>query len=161
MNGDGENDRVYISLDNERGGFRSQDTSLYSSLNCGEIVDGDCRGGLRYHTRHSSSHNPGNHGRLLRLSVASSFVHGSIHDSGRGDSSGDDGRRGLRSQDTIHSSFVNSVEVVDGDGRGGYRSHTIPFPSHNIGEIGRLLGFSVHGNDRSGNRSHTSQLPSY
>ena len=44
-------------------------------------------------------------------------------------------------------------KVSDVDGRGGYRYHISPSPSHNSGGIGRLLGLSVHVHDISGHGS--------
>ena len=61
----------------------------------------------------------------------------------RGDISADDGRRVFRSQDTSHSSFQKNEEVFDGDWRGGYRSHTSHYFSHNPDDHGRLLHLSV------------------
>ena len=60
-----------------------------------------------------------------------------------GDQSGDGGRSGLRSQNTIHSYFINCGASVDGYGRGGYMSYTSHSPSHNIGGNGRFLGCSI------------------
>ena len=34
-----------ITVDDNIRGFRSQETSQYSFSNCGESIDGDCRGG--------------------------------------------------------------------------------------------------------------------
>ena len=70
-------------------------------------------------------------------------------------------RRGSRSQTIIHYSFHNYVEIVDDDGRSRYRSQTRPYPSHNSGEIGRSLGFYIHGRDKSGHRYHTIQFYSH
>ena len=42
-------------------------------------VDVDGRGGYRYYTSHSSSHNGGVHGRLLSLSVSSFPVDNTVH----------------------------------------------------------------------------------
>ena len=66
---------------------------------------------------------------MLHLSGASNCVHESVDDNETCDSRGDDGRRGIRSQDTIHYYFHDSGESVDGDGRSGYRSQTSPYPS--------------------------------
>ena len=113
MNGDGGDEMQYIigddgdkrgdiSVDDGRHGFRSQETSQYLSHNCGEIVDGDWRGGCRSHTIHYSSHNPEYHNRLLCLSIPYLCVHESLHDNERTDVSGDGARFLLRSQYTIH-----------------------------------------------------------
>ena len=63
------NSKVYHSGDkigdNGRFGYRYQETSNFSSLNCVSRFDIDCIGGYRSHNRHSSSHNAGVHGRLL------------------------------------------------------------------------------------------------
>ena len=79
--------------------------------------------------------------------------------------SGDDGKHIFRSQETNHSYFQNSLEIVDGDGRGAYRSQTSHSTSHNPGELVILSGLyfsscpvvkSVHGDDIVVYRSHTS-----
>ena len=70
------------------------------------------------------------------LSVAYHFVNESLHGNEIGDSSGDYGRRGFRSQETRRSFFHNRGEIVDGYGRCVYRYYTTPFPYHNPGEFG-------------------------
>ena len=105
ITGDNVEKRTGISVDGEKCGFRSQDTSLSSSRNCGESVDGDCICRYRSHTIHSSSCNPGGRGILLRLSVASCCVHEIIYKKEKGDISGDNLIHGFRYQETIHSSF--------------------------------------------------------
>ena len=107
----------------------------------GETFDSYYRGGYMFQTSHSSSHNTGDHGRLLRLYVDSRGVSDILHENIRGDSRGDYGICGSRYPDISHSSFHNDGESVDGDGRSGYRSHTIPSPYHNSGELHRYLGF--------------------
>ena len=52
-----------------------------------------------------------------------------------------DGRGGFSSRKTVHSSSRNFVAIVDGYGRGGYRSHTIHSPSHNQGFYERIFLF--------------------
>ena len=79
----------------------------------------------------------------------------------RFNSSGNDGRRGFRSQETSHSYLQNKLESVEDDGRGVYRSQTRLYTYHNQGGIGILLGFYDNGNARSGNRSQTIQITSY
>ena len=97
----------------------------------------------------------------MRLYVTSCNIHKSIHDNEKDDSRGDDGRRGIMSQDTIHSPIHSHREIVDGDGISGYMFQTGPSPSHNQGEFGILLIFFVHGHDISGHRSQTSHHYSY
>ena len=122
--------RSYISSDagDERGdisgddgicGCRSKETSHCYFQYFGECFDGDGRGGYRSQTIYSSYHNPGDHGRLLCISIASRCVHKILHDNKRSDIDGDDGRRGFMSQDTIHYSFLNNEERADSDGIGG------------------------------------------
>ena len=122
--------------------------SDYYSL---ETSVGDGRGGFRY--QETIQYSPGNFEFYCC-----------------GDQSGDGGRSGLRSQNTIHSYFINCGANVDCDGRGGYMSHTSHSPSHNIGGDGRFLGCSiyscpvhesVHGDERGGHRSQTSHLLSH
>ena len=60
---------------------------------------------------------------------------------------------GSRSQDPRKPSFHNRVTRVDVEGKGGYRSQTRHYYSHNQGEHGRLLTFSgdtVGGDGRIG-----------
>ena len=66
-----------------------------------------------------------------------------MEDNVRGDSRGDDGRLGSRSQEIINYYFHNYVESVDGDGRSWYGSHTSPSPSQYSCGIVKLFGFSV------------------
>ena len=73
---------------------------------------------------------------MLCLSIVSLPVHKSVHGDEIGDSSGDDGRGGFRSQDTSHSSFCNCLESVDVVEIGGYRSQIIHSTSHNTGCLG-------------------------
>ena len=87
------------------------------------------------HTRHSYSHNPDDRNRLLDVYVASRPVYEIVHGDKRGDNIGDYGRYGFRYQDTRHYSFQNHLEIFDGYVRCGYRYQTIPYPSHNTGEI--------------------------
>ena len=94
ISGDGDKG-CDISVEYGRCGSRSQKTSHYYSRNHGETVDGDLRGGYRYQTSHSSSHNPVDHGKLLHLSVASNIVHESLNDNGICGSRGDDVRHGI------------------------------------------------------------------
>ena len=98
---------------------------------------------------------------MFCLSDASRFFSKVLHGNKIGDSSGDDGKTGFSSQETIHYSFQNRVDIFNGDGISGYRYHTIPSLSHNPGGISILLGFSVCDYDRSGHRSQTIHLPSY
>ena len=79
--GDGES-RGGIRVEDGRCGYRSKDT-----FHLGETVGGGGIFGYRYQTSHYSSHNPGENGILL-----------SIPEFERGDSKGDDERRGSRSQ---------------------------------------------------------------
>ena len=74
---------IMVVIVDERGGihgdhgirrFSSQDTSHSSFQNCGDIFDDYGRGVYSYHTRHSSSHNPGDHGIFLCLYVSSHNV---------------------------------------------------------------------------------------
>ena len=111
---DGENmdDR---SVDYGRCVSRYKEISHYSSRNIKETVDGDCRGVYRSHNRHYSSHNPGEHDRLLRISADYIRVDDSLHGNIPGEIRGGYGRHGSRSQETSHSSFHNDVESVDGD----------------------------------------------
>ena len=61
---------VMTEMDN---GIKIPDTL---PLEIGEkLLIGDLRGGYRYHTSLSSSHNPCDNGRLLCLSIASRLVH--------------------------------------------------------------------------------------
>ena len=99
--------RGHIIFVDVRRGSRYQETSHYSPLHNGENVDGDWRGGYRYHTRNCYSHNPGDHGIFLIVSVAYLRVHEIIHVKKRGNSSGDDGKCGFRFQETSHSTFQN------------------------------------------------------
>ena len=81
--------------DDGRGGYRYQDTSHSYSCNHGAGVDVDRRGGYRSQTNHSSSHNPGGHGRLLSLPASSCTVDDNVDKderlrySGQGDERGD------------------------------------------------------------------------
>ena len=63
-------ERVDISGGNGSRGFRSQETSHYYFHNHVESVYGDVRGEDRYQTSQSYSHNPGDRGILLGLTVA-------------------------------------------------------------------------------------------
>ena len=85
-----------------RRGSRSKGTSYYSYLNILQIADGDWRGGYRYQTNHSPSHNPGDHGRLLRVSVDTCHVAAIINDNVEGDIRDDNERSGSMSQYIIH-----------------------------------------------------------
>ena len=140
---------------------------------------GDVSLGYQYRdTRHSSSHHcnvdQGHHGRdcvsWLSSGLDEDFISDDISlgvytDDGRGGlryqetnqsssrnsivyricyRSGDDGICGFLSQDTRNSSFLNCLASVDGDGRVGYRSHTSHSNYHNRGGSGRLLGSSVY-----------------
>ena len=98
---DGE-ERGDIRVDDGRHGFRSQENSHSSSINCGLNIDVDRRGAYMYHTSHYYSHSPGGHGRLLRLSSASRYVHESLHENETCDIRGDDRRRIIGSQETRH-----------------------------------------------------------
>ena len=161
ISGDDGDERGDKSGENVRCEYRSQEIIQYSPRNRGEIVDVDKRCGYRYHTSHSSYHNPYDRGSLLCLYVSYIHVNESVHGDERGDSGGDDGRRGYRYQYISQYSFKNNIESVDVDGRGIYMFQTSPYISHNLGELSRLMGFSVHVYERSVNRSHTTQLPSY
>ena len=86
-----------------------QDTSNSYFHNRVEIVDYDGRDLDRYNTSHSHSNNSGGSGISLCLSIASRPVHKIFHGGKIGDSSGDDGRGGFRSQETSHYSFHNRV----------------------------------------------------
>ena len=57
-----------------------KETSHFSSRNMVETSGGGGRGGYGYHTRHSSSHNPGDHGILLHMPGPSCHVDDSIHE---------------------------------------------------------------------------------
>ena len=81
--------RGYISVDYLRSRFISQETNQSYSLNHVETVSGDWRDGYRYHTSRSSSHNPGDHGRQLHLSLDSNCVHKSIYYNEIGDIHGE------------------------------------------------------------------------
>ena len=105
MSGKNGDKRQYISRNSGRHGFRSQDTSLSFSRNRGVTVDFYLRGGYSYHTIHYSSHILVYNSILLRLSGASCRFHEIICDNETGDSRVYDGRRVIRSQETIHSSF--------------------------------------------------------
>ena len=106
----------YQSGENGRGGYRSKDTSHYSSLNHVARVYIRGRGGYSYHNSHYSSHIPGGHGRFLGFSFYSHPVEENVHGDkivgysgrgyNRGDVSGDDG--GER----------RDISVDDGDERG-------------------------------------------
>ena len=101
-------------------------------------------------TSHSSSHNPGDHGILLRIPGAYSNVDDSLHENKIGGIRGDGERRGSRYQYISHSYFHNDVESVDCGGRSGYKSQTSPYNSHHSCEIGISLGFYGYCRDRSG-----------
>ena len=60
---------------------------------------------------------------------------------GCGDQIGNDSRGGYRYQYNSHSYSINHGSIVDVDGIGGYRYHTIHSSSDNPGGRGRLLGF--------------------
>ena len=70
----------YVSVDDVRRGFSSQEKIQYSFRNLGVTVDDDCRDRYRSHNIPYSSHTPGDHSILLRISGASCRVHGRIHD---------------------------------------------------------------------------------
>ena len=70
---------------------------------------------------------------MFCLSIVSLPVHKSVHGDEIGDSSGDDGRGGFRSQENSHSSFCNCLESVDVVEIGGYRSQIRHYTSHNTG----------------------------
>ena len=106
-------------------------------------------------TTYSLSHNTGGNGRLLRISVDYRRVDDSSHVNVRGDSRGNDGRCESSSQEISNYSFQNYGDSYDGDGRSVYRSQTIPYSYHYLGDLGRLLGFSIHGHKRGGHRSQT------
>ena len=150
-----------IRVDYGRRAYRSKETSHIYSHNIGENVGGYCRGIYRSQTIHSSSHNPYEHGRLLRINGASIHVDDSLHENERGNSRGYGTRRGSRYQDTSHSYFQNGIESVYGDERIGYRSQTSPCPSNHSYDIGRSLGLYSCGHDRGGYGSHTSQFYLY
>ena len=151
------NHGVYHSDDksdeNGRGVYRYQDTSYISSCNCEAGFDVDRRVVNRSQTSHYSSHNPGGHGIFSGLSFSYLPVDKKFHGDNivgysgngneRGDISGEYGRRGFRSQEISHSSFHNHGEIIDGDGRGGYRSQTSDCYSHNPGGSGRFLCLSL------------------
>ena len=90
-------------------------------------------------TSHYYSHITGDHGILMCLSGASHHDYEILHDNETGDSRGDDGRCGIRSQDTRHYPFHNRGESFDGGGRSGSRSQNSQSPSHNPGEIVKLF----------------------
>ena len=104
---------------------------------------GDGRGGYRHQTILYSSYNPGGHGRLLYIPGSSLHGYDSIHENERGYSRSHVAICGSMYQDISHSPFQNYVEIVDGDGRIGFRYHTIPSPSHNSGVLGISLRFIV------------------
>ena len=60
-----------------------------------------------FHTSHYLFHNTYGHGRFLCHSVASCTVDKSVYGDKRGDINDNYVRRGFRSQDTIHSYFLN------------------------------------------------------
>ena len=124
--GDDVDERGDISRYDVIHGYRSQETSHYYFNNNGESVDGDGRGGYRSQTRHYYSHNAVECGRLLCLSVASHQFQENVHGNKRDNSSGDDRRRGFRSQETSQSSFQNRGESVDCDVR---------YPEHQKGYL--------------------------
>ena len=72
--------RYYMRVDDGRRGSISKDTRKISSRNMGETICGNGRGGHRPHTIHSSSHNPGDHGRLLCIPGSSIHVDDIIHE---------------------------------------------------------------------------------
>ena len=65
---------------------------------------------------------------MLYCSGVSLYFDVIFHGDKRGDISVDDGIPGFGSQEISHSSFHNWVESVDGDGKSGYRYHTIHPP---------------------------------
>ena len=133
-----------IRVDYSRCGSRSKNTRYYSSCNNVETVDGCSRSGYRSHSTHSYSHNKGYHSRLLRIFFASHYVNDSFHDNVRVDSMG-----GVMEEVEVFLdisaplSFTNYIHSVVGYVRSGYRSQTIPSPSHHSVDLGRLLGFSI------------------
>ena len=68
----------------------------------GETVAVNGRGGYRSHTSHSSSHNPGDYGRLLCLPGSSRRFGDIINENGRVDIRGDGARRVITSQEISH-----------------------------------------------------------
>ena len=158
---DNGDNRGGLNVYDARCGSRSKETIHTSSSNIGQTVGGDYRGGYLSYTSHYSPHNPGDHGRLLRVSIASCQIDDTIYENERGDSRGDDGRRGSRSQEIIHYYFHNYRESVYGDVISVYRSRSIPSPYHHSGGLGRSLGFSIHGHEKSVYRSLISQIYSY
>ena len=81
----------------------------------------------------------------------------SIHKNERSESRGDGERRGSRYQENSYFSF-SMMEKLLMVMREVDRYHTIPFTFHNLGVIGRSIGFYSYCRDRSGHRSHTRKL---
>ena len=96
-----------IRVDDVRRGSRSKDTSQFSSRNMGETVSGEGKFGYRSYTSHSSSYNPGENNRLLHITFSSRHLDDGIHENEIVDSRIDGERRGIRSQEIIHSYFHN------------------------------------------------------
>ena len=96
-----------MRVDGVRYGFRSKDTSHFSSHITPETVGGDGRGVFRSQTSHYSSQNPGGHCRSFHISGSYIHVDDIIHDNKRGDSRGDGERRGSRSQDIFPLFFYH------------------------------------------------------
>ena len=115
--GDGRIKRVHdygdkrgdISFYDDTHRSRSKETSHSTYQNMRETVDGDCRGGYRPHTIHSSSYNPGYHGILWRVSFDSRHVDDSLHENLRSGTSDDGVRRVSSSQYISHSSSHNDI----------------------------------------------------
>ena len=121
-----------------RGESRSQETSHYYACNWGTMVDVEGKGGYRSHTRHYSSHNQVEHGRLLTSSENTFGVDGRVGYMSqtshsyyqRVDSKGDGERPGSRHEYINQYSLLKFIESVYGDGISGYRSPTSPSPSY-------------------------------
>ena len=104
------NCKEYHSSDVGICGYRSHENSHYSSLNCGKIIDVEGRGIYRSQISHSSSHNPGDRGRLLTSPFSSHHVDEKVYKIEKGDISHDD--------DDGRISRIHD----DGESRGGYNS---------------------------------------
>ena len=100
-----------------------------------DTVGGDGIVGYMFYTKHSSSQIGG----------------------GRGDST----IKGSSTEDINHYSLFNVGKIIDGIGRSGYISWTIPSTSHHSGDHGISSDFYSYGDNRSGNRSHNSQFSEY